>query len=188
MINGCCQKEEFVPFSFSPLVIFILSLPPFFPFLLSPLLLLPPSRPRPPSTLSSSHPLPQRHLSPCCCSYLYATLLAHRFFPHCWLLAASSVAQAQHLLNAADCYGLLRLRGLCERFLARALAADNAAFTLTLADQHSAPGLRAAALRFIAGNVAAVVATEGWRHLVAARPALVEECLLVASAGGGGRG
>lgn len=101
--------------------------------------------------------------------------------------ASRFASQAQHLLNAADHYALARLRAICERFLARGLAADNAAFTLTLADQHHAVGLRQAALRFIAANTAAVVATEGWAHLMSARPLLAQE-VIVTMAGGGAAG
>lgn len=70
----------------------------------------------------------------------------------------------------------------CERYLATHLDVDNAAFSLTLAEQHSAPLLRHRSLNFVAVNAAAVMRTEGWAHLVAARPALVQDILVAASA------
>lgn len=101
----------------------------------------------------------------------------------------SSLSQAQHLLNAADHYGMARLRALCERHLAAGLTVDNAAFTLTLADQHGAAGLRESAVRFICERAAEVVETEGWAHLQEARPQVAQEVLLsVVKAGGGGGG
>lgn len=87
-------------------------------------------------------------------------------------------------------YGLLRLRSLCERFLARSLTVENAAFTLVLADQHSAVGLRSRAVDFICSNAAAVVETEGWEHLQKASNGLAHEVLVATvkrtAAGGGG--
>jgi hypothetical protein len=60
---------------------------------------------------------------------------------------------------------------------------DNAAFTLTLAEQHGAAALKDAALRFVASNAVAVMATEGWRHLKAASPALVDAAVITAVTG-----
>jgi speckle-type POZ protein len=95
----------------------------------------------------------------------------------------ASAEEAQHLLNAADHFGLARLRAICERKLADALNVENAAFTLTLAEQHSASGLRTAALRFVAKNAVEVTKTEGWAHLKASSPALVEAALLTSATG-----
>jgi hypothetical protein len=57
------------------------------------------------------------------------------------------------------------------------------ATTLTLADQHGASALKHAALRFVAANALAVMATPGWQHLAAARPALMGEALHTLAAG-----
>jgi speckle-type POZ protein len=84
---------------------------------------------------------------------------------------------ATHLLNAADHYGVPRLFGICVRALSAALSVDNAADTLTLADQHSAATLKDAALRFVAANAAAVMATPGWAHLFTSHPPLVLEVM-----------
>ena len=86
--------------------------------------------------------------------------------------------EAQHLLHAADHLAVERLRAICERFLATSLSVDNAAWTLTLAHQLSAPALKKAALRFVAQNAGQVVETEGWRHMVATEQGLVLEALV----------
>ena len=98
-------------------------------------------------------------------------------------LAPESAEEAQHLLNAADHYGLPRLRAICESTLAESLSVANAAFTLTLAEQHGAAALKDAALRFVASNAVPVMATEGWRHLKAASPALVEAAMMTLATG-----
>ena len=98
-------------------------------------------------------------------------------------LEPASAEEAQHLLNAADCFGLPRLRSICERKLISGLSIESVAFTLTLAEQHSATALRDAALRFVAKNTVAVIATEGWAHLKASSPALVDAAMITAATG-----
>jgi speckle-type POZ protein len=98
-------------------------------------------------------------------------------------LEPSSPEEATHLLNAADHYDLPRLFAICERALCVALSVDNAAETLTLADQHAATGLKDAALRFVAANAVAVMATLGWEHLQTSRPALITEALRTLATG-----
>jgi speckle-type POZ protein len=94
----------------------------------------------------------------------------------------ASAEEAQHLLNAADHYGLIRLQAICERKLVKLLSVKNAAYTLTLADQHGATTLKNAALRFVAKN-ADVLHTDGWQHLKQAAPGLIEEALHTAITG-----
>ncbi len=98
-------------------------------------------------------------------------------------LEPASPEEASHLLNAADHYAAPRLFAICERALCAALSVDNAATTLTLAEQHGATALKHAALRFVAANALAVMATPGWLHLAAARPALMGEALHTVVAG-----
>jgi speckle-type POZ protein len=92
-------------------------------------------------------------------------------------LEPASPEEATHLLNAADHYGVRRLFAICERTLCSALAVENAPETLTLADQHGAAALKDAALRFVAANAVAVMATPGWTHLLSSRPTLIAEAL-----------
>jgi speckle-type POZ protein len=98
-------------------------------------------------------------------------------------LEPASHEEATHLLNAADHYGVSRLFAVCERALCGALSVDNAAETLTLADQHGATRLKEEALRFVAKNALAVMATPGWAHLQSSRPALITEALHTLAAG-----
>lgn len=56
----------------------------------------------------------------------------------------------QHLLAAADRYGLERLRILCEANLCQAVAINTVATTLALAEQHHCSQLKAVCLRFVA--------------------------------------
>jgi speckle-type POZ protein len=98
-------------------------------------------------------------------------------------LEPASPEEATHLLNAADHYDVPRLFAVCERALCGALSVDNAADTLMLADQHAAVKLKHAALRFVAKNALAVMATPGWAHLVTARPPLVLEAMHTLAAG-----
>ena len=60
---------------------------------------------------------------------------------------------------------------------------ENAAFTLTLAEQHSADSLRDAALRFVAKNAVAVMRTEGWAHLKASAPETADAAIVTALTG-----
>ena len=93
-------------------------------------------------------------------------------------LLPSSAEEAQHLLNAADVYDLPRLRAIAEQKLTSALSVENAACTLALAEQHRCLGLKSAALAFIKTNPA-VLHSEGWAHLKASMPSIVEDLLLV---------
>ena len=99
-------------------------------------------------------------------------------------LTPESPEEAQHLLNAADVYDVPRLFAICESALSDALTVDNAATTLTLADQHGAKELKRVTLSWIAPTrVVAVMATEGWKHLETARPSLMRELLYTVAAG-----
>ncbi|CAL2227273.1 unnamed protein product [Prunus armeniaca] len=62
----------------------------------------------------------------------------------------ASTMMAQHLLAAADRYGLERLRLLCEAKLCENVAINNVATTLALAEQHHCFQLKAVCLKFIA--------------------------------------
>lgn len=99
--------------------------------------------------------------------------------------AASGTVMAQHLLVAADRYGLDRLKVICEQRLALGIDIKTAASTLALAEKHNCSGLRAKCIEFIAGtsaeNLEAVMATEGFRHLEASSPSVLTELLKTAN-------
>ncbi|KAL6874008.1 hypothetical protein ACP4OV_014090 [Aristida adscensionis] len=94
-----------------------------------------------------------------------------------------AVAMAQHLLAAADRYGLGRLKLICKGKLAGGVDVDTAATTLALAEQHSCSLLKAKCVEFITGSpekLDAVLATEGYKHLVASCPVVLTELLKAA--------
>ena len=81
---------------------------------------------------------------------------------------------AQHLLHAADYYGVPRLRALCENELVFGLMPENAVTTLALAHALLRTELRASVLRFAAENVGAVMVTPEWSSLHVEHPELLD--------------
>ncbi|GKA57416.1 BTB/POZ and MATH domain-containing protein 3 isoform X2, partial [Tanacetum coccineum] len=65
----------------------------------------------------------------------------------------TSTNMIQHLLAAADRFGLDRLKQLCEAQLCEEVNADTVAATLSLADQHRCSQLKAICLKFAAANL-----------------------------------
>ncbi|CAL4899266.1 unnamed protein product [Urochloa decumbens] len=98
--------------------------------------------------------------------------------------AEDEMTLAQHLLVAADKYGLDRLKVMCERRLALGLEVGMVASTLALAERHNCPRLKAKCIEFIAGgsleNLEAVLGTEGCKDLVASSPSVLAELLKAA--------
>ncbi|KAJ3700983.1 hypothetical protein LUZ61_004688 [Rhynchospora tenuis] len=88
----------------------------------------------------------------------------------------TSLALAQHLLVAADRYGLERLKQLCEAKLYEFTDANNVATTLTLAVQHNCSDLTAACVEFIKQPVvlADMVQSEGFEHMIKTCPTILE--------------
>ncbi|CAN6236305.1 unnamed protein product [Urochloa humidicola] len=85
----------------------------------------------------------------------------------------------QHLLVAADRYGLDRIRLMCEDKLCQGIDVETVATTLVLAEQHHCTQLKDACLGFIASrNVLGVVMkTDGFKHLTASCPSIIKEIL-----------
>ncbi|TVU08488.1 hypothetical protein EJB05_41893, partial [Eragrostis curvula] len=95
----------------------------------------------------------------------------------------NSTVMAQHLVAAADRYGLDRLKLICESKLSGGISVDTVAATLALAEQHSCSHLKAKCFNFITASperLDAVVATEGYKHLVASCPLMLTELLKAA--------
>lgn len=65
----------------------------------------------------------------------------------------TSTIMLQHLLAAADRYGLDRLKQLCEARLCEEVSVDTVATTLSLAEQHHCSQLKAICLKFAATNL-----------------------------------
>ncbi|KAF7104039.1 hypothetical protein CFC21_104967 [Triticum aestivum] len=88
----------------------------------------------------------------------------------------AAVTMAQHLLAAADRYGLGKLKVMCEDKLSGDLTIDTAGTTLALAEQHNCSDLKASCIEFILSSptiLEAVVATEGYKNLEASCPAII---------------
>ncbi|KAI5010799.1 hypothetical protein ZWY2020_012936 [Hordeum vulgare] len=90
-----------------------------------------------------------------------------------------STAKLQHLLVAADRYGLDGLMVLCESKLCESIDVETVATTLVLAEQHHCRDLQEACVEFMAPQnvLQAVMATDGFKHLLASRPLLMKEIL-----------
>ncbi|KAM3193772.1 hypothetical protein ACQJBY_070415 [Aegilops geniculata] len=92
----------------------------------------------------------------------------------------ASTVMAQHLLAAADRYGVDRLKLICEAKLSRGITVETAATTLALAQQHNCSRLKAKCVKFILSTpevLDAVLATEGYKHLEASCPLVLTELL-----------
>lgn len=91
----------------------------------------------------------------------------------------ASTLMAQHLLAAADRYGLERLKVLCEATLCEDVAINNVATTLALAEQHHCSHLKSVCLKFVASreNLRAVMQTEGFEYLKLSCPSVISELL-----------
>lgn len=92
----------------------------------------------------------------------------------------ASVTMTQHLLAAADRYGLDRLKVICEAKLAGCVDVGTAATTLALAEQHGCALLKAKCVDFVTASpetLDAVLATEGYAHLAASCPLVLAELL-----------
>ncbi|KAJ4728511.1 BTB/POZ and MATH domain-containing protein [Melia azedarach] len=89
----------------------------------------------------------------------------------------ASTFMSQHLLAAADRYGLERLRLLCESNLCKDVAINTVATTLALAEQHHCFQLKAVCLKFVSTpeNLRAVMHTNGFKYLRESCPAVVTE-------------
>ncbi|KAL6843959.1 hypothetical protein ACP4OV_025632 [Aristida adscensionis] len=90
---------------------------------------------------------------------------------------ADETIVAQHLLVAADRYGVHRLKLICEDKLCRGMDVQTVANTLALADQHHCLQLKEACLRFIISQdmLAAVMDTDGFRHLLTSCPSITKD-------------
>ncbi|KAM3193764.1 hypothetical protein ACQJBY_070409 [Aegilops geniculata] len=89
---------------------------------------------------------------------------------------AAVMVMAQHLLAAADRYGLDRLKLICACKLSGGVNVNTAATTLALADLHNCPELKARCVEFIirtSATLNAVLATEGYKHVKASCPLVV---------------
>ena len=91
----------------------------------------------------------------------------------------AAAVMAQHVLVAADRYGLERLKLICEDRLCDFISTGTAAATLALAEQHGCRGLKEACFRFLRspGNLKTIMGGDGFRHLTSSCPSLLNELL-----------
>ncbi|CAL5029904.1 unnamed protein product [Urochloa decumbens] len=96
----------------------------------------------------------------------------------CYAADSSNVAM-QHLLVAADRYGLDRLRLMCEAKLCQDIDVQTVATTIVLAEQHHCTQLKDACLGFIASRnmLGVVMKTDGFKHLITSCPLVMKEIL-----------
>ncbi|XP_020160128.1 BTB/POZ and MATH domain-containing protein 2-like [Aegilops tauschii subsp. strangulata] len=90
------------------------------------------------------------------------------------------IVRLQHLLVAADRYGVDRLKIMCEDKLHEGIDVDTVATTLLLAEQHHCEDLKEACIQFISSprdKLSAVMATDGFKQLVVSCPLLMEDIL-----------
>ncbi|XP_044320602.1 BTB/POZ and MATH domain-containing protein 1-like [Triticum aestivum] len=90
------------------------------------------------------------------------------------------IERLQHLLVAADRYGVDRLKVMCEDKLYEGINVETVATTLLLAEQHHCKDLKEACIQFISSPsdiLRAVMATDGFKQLVASCPLLMEDIL-----------
>ncbi|XP_042494094.1 BTB/POZ and MATH domain-containing protein 3 [Macadamia integrifolia] len=95
----------------------------------------------------------------------------------------TSTIMVQHLLAAADRFGLERLKLLCEAKLCDEITVDTVATTLALAEQHQCSQLKTICLLFAAGNLGAVMRSEGYGYLEESCPSLLSELLATIAVG-----
>lgn len=67
----------------------------------------------------------------------------------------------EDLFEASDKYFLPELKEICEKFLIKNLAVENAVDTINLAERFEVVNLRNAALRFLADNFRKILDKEG---------------------------
>ncbi|KAJ1260301.1 hypothetical protein BS78_10G221900 [Paspalum vaginatum] len=91
-----------------------------------------------------------------------------------------STVMAQHLLEAADRYGLDRLKKICVEKMCMSISVDTVATALALAEQHGCSNLKSRCMEFIVSspqNLQAVAGTEGYKHLETSCPSVLTELL-----------
>ncbi|CAM0910869.1 unnamed protein product [Alopecurus aequalis] len=73
----------------------------------------------------------------------------------------------QHLFEAADRYGVERLKLICEKLLCQSIDVDTVASTLALADQHQCCKLREACIEFMATSkkMDDILESQGYMHI-----------------------
>jgi speckle-type POZ protein len=89
-----------------------------------------------------------------------------------------AMAQYQHLLAAADKYGLERMKLICQEKLCEHIGASSVATMLALADRHHCRGLKEACFEFLSSSSNLSSFTEtGFDELFGTCPDVLKELL-----------
>nr|CAB3490351.1 unnamed protein product [Digitaria exilis] len=90
-----------------------------------------------------------------------------------------AMAMVQHLLVAADRYGMERLKFMCEDKLCNCIGASSVGTILALAEQHGCEGLKKACLKFLmsGSNLKEAIETDGFDHLTNSCPSILKALL-----------
>ncbi|KAL3812714.1 hypothetical protein ACJIZ3_013982 [Penstemon smallii] len=90
-----------------------------------------------------------------------------------------ATVMTQHLLAAADRYGIQTLRSLCELRLCENIDINSVASSLALAEQHGCFQLKSRCLEFIGmpKNLEDVMQTDGFKNLKMSCPAVINDLL-----------
>ncbi|KAM3335765.1 hypothetical protein ACQJBY_029959 [Aegilops geniculata] len=85
----------------------------------------------------------------------------------------------QHLLVAADRYGMERLKSICEEKLCKYINGGSVSTILTLAEQHHCDGLKKACLSFLGSpaNLRALMDSDGFDHLSTSCPSVIKNLI-----------
>ncbi|CAL4941874.1 unnamed protein product [Urochloa decumbens] len=91
----------------------------------------------------------------------------------------ASATMAQHLLEAADRYGMDRLKLICEDRLCRYIDVSTVGTSLALAELHRCQGLKETCFQFLKSlkTLDEVMATDGFQHLAKSSPSAMLELM-----------
>lgn len=81
------------------------------------------------------------------------------------------------LFEAADIFGIDRLKLMCEQTIMSNIDIENSAAIFHASDMHNAQSLRERAMNFILNNFDEITKTSGFEHLARANVDLVLEIL-----------
>ncbi|XP_044974383.1 BTB/POZ and MATH domain-containing protein 2-like [Hordeum vulgare subsp. vulgare] len=94
---------------------------------------------------------------------------------------AEALGMIQHLLVAADRYGLKRLKLTCEEKLCSYFNTSTVATTLALAEQHACPALKEECLRFLESSnnstLDLITRSSDFEHLATSCPSIMKELI-----------
>ncbi|KAE8769668.1 BTB/POZ and MATH domain-containing protein 2 [Hordeum vulgare] len=94
---------------------------------------------------------------------------------------AEALEMIQHLLVAADRYGLKRLKLTCEEKLCSYINTTTVATTLALSEQHACPALKEECLRFLESSnnstLDLITRSSDFEHLATSCPSIMKELI-----------